>query len=178
MKKLLKSIIAAMLVAIIAISGISTETAQAASNPVIKVTYNKKTVKFTLIDSGVKGVKEVKYNSLKKKWGKPSETSKDEYCKTYTWRKGDTWLFYGDSGDKWTNYSINIYDKKTSLCGIKVGTKTDKAEKILENLGGEIEKSDNFVCAKYLDGRCTITYNFKNGKVTNMGAVLYVHVNE
>lgn len=175
MKNLLKSIIAAMLVAVIAISGISTETAQAASNPVIKVTYNKKTVKFTLTDTGVK---EVKYKSLKKKWGKPSETSKSDGLVSYTWKKGDTNILYADMDNGWTNYSINIYDKNAALCGIKVGMKAEKAEKILEKLGVEIERESNNIFAKYADGRCNVTVGLEKGKVIQINAVLYIDLSD
>lgn len=176
MKKLLKSIIAAMLVAIIAISALGTETAQAASNPVIKVTYNKKTVKFTLTDTGVK---KVSYKTLKKNWGKPTRTDKDEqygqYAQ-YTWEKGKSTFTFTEHYDNPArdNYNIMICDKKTTVCGIKIGMKADKAEKILKKIGGTFEKLENYMYTTYNNGLVKIDCNINNGKISGINVTIYV----
>lgn len=177
MKKFIKSIFAAMLCAIIAIGTVGTTTAQAADNATIKVTYKKKSVNLKVTDTGVK---KVSYKTLKKKWGKPSDTQKEKvagYCDyaQYTWLKGDTNICFTDNYEtpERSCYYIMISDKNASINGIKIGTKKDKAVEILEDMGATVEAEKTYISVVFND-RVSLSFGLEKGKVTNLGASMYV----
>lgn len=177
MKKLFKSIVAAMLCAVIAVTALGTETAQAAETPVIKITFNKKSVNLKVADTGVK---ETKYKTLKKKLGKATTINKegsedaDYYYITYTWKKGKSQFSYNrESFSSGNYYGVRIQDKNVSICGTTKGTKADKAKKAFEKAGAAtVNKDKNFINADFGEGsniQCTL----KNGKIIEIYATLY-----
>ena len=172
MKKTFKSILAMILCAMIAITGIGTETAYAANSKTpIKVTFNKKTV--TLSKDINDSVKPLNLKTLNKKWGKPKKTEQETRTE-YTWKKGKTTINYYVSktpkaertGCERTYIRIDSYDANGGAFGIKVGMKRSKAEKILKNLDLEIRDTD---AGGYLSSDMGIfSCTFKNGKVTGV----------
>jgi len=187
MKHLFKSIIAAMLIAVMAVTAFGTETTHAASKPVIKVTYNKKAVNLTVTDTGVK---EVRYDTLEKKWGKADSASKVNYMDThaeyYSWENDGTRITYATKGEGESGpehyYSIEINEKNGAVCGVKNGMSVKKAKKLfkkaLKNTNATIELMDNdhiivklntepWDCISYID--CTV----EDGKVAYIYVGLY-----
>ena len=171
MKKTFTSILAMILCAIIAITGISSETAYAADSNTLKLTFNKKSI--TLSIDNEKGVESVKLSTLKNKWGKP-ESSGDNYLTTYTWKKGKTSINYTDYYEtpQFSNFSVSIYDKNGSLCGIKVGMKKSKAVKIMKKIGAK-EINDDSISVELASRRIGISCGFEKGKVTQILCTAY-----
>jgi len=171
MKKTFKTIIIMILCTIITVTGISAETAYAADNTLIKVTFNKKSVKLKI--DGEKGIKRVKLNTLKDKWGTP-EVYKDEYMERYSWKKGKTEIYYADdlTDPERSLISINADDKNAAICGIKVGMKKAKAVKIMKKLGAENPES-NYIGAEFASRRVIIFCDFKKGKVSRISCTAY-----
>ena len=178
MKKLFKSIIAAMLIAVIAVSTFGGQTAQAAETPVIKVTFNKKSVKLEVTDTGVK---ETKYNTLKKKLGKATSVKNETkaerelgyYYTNYIWKKDKSQFSYNTESFGSSNfYSVSITDKNISICGVTKGTKAKTAQKAFEEAGAEIYKTKDFMRAKFND-KCKVECTLKNGKIIKIYASLY-----
>ena len=164
MKKTFKSILAMILCAMIAITGIGTETAYAANSKTpIKVTFNKKTV--TLSKDINKGIKQADFKILKEKWGEPEYFDDKEYP-SWSWKKGKATINYSDNipVPARSGFYIETSDKNCSICGLKVGMKESKAKKIMKKLGAE--KPYNF--AAYESGRTTLSCEFTNGKVSNI----------
>ena len=172
MKKTFTSMIAVILCAIITITGISSETAYAAGSNMLKLTFNKKSVTLT-VNEEKEGVESVKLSTLKNKWGKP-ESSGDENLTTYTWEKGKTSISYTDYYEtpQFSNFSVSIYDKNGSLCGIKVGMKKSKALKILKKLG-TTKTLENGASVELASRRIGIGCTFKKGKVTHISCLAY-----
>lgn len=171
MKKTITSILAIMLCAIIAITGISTETAYAAnSTTALKVTFKNKSV--TLTDDIEEGIEKVNVKTLTKKWGKP-KTEKSEGSTTYTWKKGKSSIRYFNDKTIYSNIWISINDKNVTLMGLKVGMKRDKAAKILKSLGAE-DKYEETMTAASTDSRTMITCMFENGKVSCIDCTAYI----
>ena len=176
MKKLCKSIIAAILIAVIAVSTFSGQTTQAAETPVIKVTFNKKSVKLEVTDTGVK---ETKYNTLKKKLGKATSVENENnkeinyYYTSYRWKKGKSQFSYStESFGSGNFYSVSIADKNVSICGVTKGTKAQNAQKAFKKAGAEIYKTKDFMRANFND-RCKVECTLKNGKIISIYASLY-----
>ena len=130
MKKLFRTMIAAILCAAIAIASIGTDTAYAAGKVPLKVTFNKKSV--TLSKDINESIKKVSLKILKKKWGKPKKKTNDGYT-TYTWKKGKTSIRY--SAGKFSDIDINIEDRNGEMFGLKIGMTKDAALKRTEKLG-------------------------------------------
>lgn len=141
-----KSLIALLLCAAIAVSGLCTQTAYAAGKKMpLSVGFKGKTINL-IKDINGEERNQTTIASLKKKWGKPKVKKSDNgYYVTYTWKKGKTKIEVGDvqveAGKK--NYSgyagsisISIEDKNGSLWGVKVGmSKADAMKKIKKALG-------------------------------------------
>lgn len=180
MKRKVTAILAMFLCAILTVTGICTDTAYAAENTQIKVTYKKKSVTFT-VDADRNGVKEVKLKTLKNKWGKPA-TTKNEYTETYVWEKGKSRIGYTIDlhQPQFSNFSISTQDKNLSVCGIKVGMKKSKVKKILKTLGDVNEQKAsgglaNCLSVELVDQqRVYINCGFENGKVSDISCSLFL----
>lgn len=70
-------------------------------------------------------------------------------------------------------YCISIEDKNGAFCGIKIGTKTDKAVKLLKSAGATVEKSKNSITAQFSD-KDAITISLKKGKVSSIYTDMYI----
>ena len=164
MKHILKSTIAMILCAVIAVTAIGLDTAYAASKASIKAKFNDKTV--TLAKDVNKKPAKPKISNINKKWGEPEKTVMDNGV-YYMWQNGRSYVVYyisdgptEDFPNDRTYMRVSIGDKNGAICGIKVGTKKKKADKILKDLGmkeGEFTKSD-----------IRITCYYENGKVTSL----------
>lgn len=172
MKKKLTTILAMLLCAIITITGVCTETAYAAEDTTIKVTFKKKSVTYSVSEDGIE---RVNLKTLKKKWGKPSDTY--EYYGTYgyTWKKGKTEITYKDDTNtpERSALIVSIEDKNGSLCGVKVGMTKAKAKKIFKKMGCEVSIHENIYMTATLNDRIIFSCTLENGKVVNVGAALY-----
>ena len=157
-----------LLCAIITITGVCTETAYAAEDTTVKVTFKKKSV-------SEDGIERVNLKTLKKKWGKPSDTY--EYYGTYgyTWKKGKTEITYKDDTNtpERSALIINIEDKNGSINGVKVGMTKAKAKKIFKKMGCEVSISENIYMTATLNDRISFSCTLENGKVVNVGAAIY-----
>lgn len=176
MKKLFKSIIAAILIAVIAVSTFGGQTTQAAETSVIKVTFNKKSIKLEVTDTGIK---ETKYNTLKKKLGKATSVENENnkeinyYYTSYRWKKGKSQFSYStESFGSGNFYSVSIEDKNVSICGVTKGTKAKNAQKAFEEAGATVDKTENSMHASFND-KCKIQCTLKNGKIIKIYASLY-----
>ena len=135
MKKLFKSIIAAVLCAVIVIASIGTNTAYAAKKTPLKVTFNGKSI--NLIKDMYSG-DAPKIKELEKKWGEAGKKKLDTYYSEYTWKKGKTSIKITDHGDGYVGgVTVSVKDKNGAMCGIKVGMKKETALKKLQKLFGE-----------------------------------------
>lgn len=141
--KKLTTMIAAILCAIITVTSFGTDTAYAASNTPVKAAFNGKTV---TLAKDIHAKSTVKVKTLTKKWGKPKKDvyeDSDFPGETYTWGKGNTWIQCNLPEKEVSNdrkcIRINANDKNFKILGIKVGMKQEKAQKILEDLGGETD---------------------------------------
>ena len=96
----------------------------------------------------------------------------------YCLKKGKTQVYfyaYGDEkeGDKREigGYQIEIRDKKTALCGVKVGMSKKKTMTILrkqfDKNAVKFNKKDSMV-QLYFSGLVPVRYKIKNGKVTSI----------
>ena len=143
MKKKLTTILAMLLCAIITITGVCAETAYAAEDTTIKLTFKKKSVTYSVKEDGIE---RVNLKSLKKKWGKPSDTYEYYGIYGYTWSKGKTNFTYEDNTTtpERSLFVINIGDKNGSISGIKVGMKKSKVKKILKEISNKVESSDEY----------------------------------
>lgn len=173
MKKKMTTLIAMLLCAILTITGICTDTAYAADNTVpLTIKFKGKTITFS--DDATEAVEEIQLKTLKKKWGKP-KVEKDDNSTSYTWKKGKTVVYYSNDnyfGSTSTQLTINIYDKNATVCGMKVGMKKKKAEKILKKLGAELYESGAHVS---LPKDTQISCDFKNGKVSRLYCSIYIN---
>ena len=169
MKKKLTTILAMLLCAIITITGVCTETAYAAEDTTVKVTFKKKSVTYSVSEDGIE---RVNLKTLKKKWGKPSDTY--EYY-GYTWKKGKTELTYKDDTNtpERSALIVSIEDKNGSINGVKVGMTKAKAKKIFKKMGCEVSISENICMTATLNDRISFSCTLENGKVVNVGAALY-----
>lgn len=172
MKKKLTTILAIILCAIITVTAISPATAYAAEKTPVKATFKGKTVTLT---KDINAKSTVKVKTLKKKWGKPK---KDVYentdlntkykMTTYRWEKGDTGIEYNlpekDVGGNTKCIWIGSSDKNLTILGIKVGMKKEKAQEILEDLGGETYGASSEINTTGIWLSCTYT----GGKVSNI----------
>lgn len=174
MKKKLTTILAMLLCAIITITGVYTETAYAAEDTTIKLTFKKKSVTYSVKENGIE---RVNLKSLKKKWGKPSDTYEYYGIYGYTWSKGKTNFTYEDNTTtpERSLFVINIGDKNGSISGIKVGMKKSKVKKILKKISNKVESSDEYgtINASIVDERVSISCQIKNGKVTHIYCEAY-----
>lgn len=172
MKKKLTTILAMLLCAIITITGVCTETAYAAEDTTIKVTFKKKSVTYSVSEDGIE---RVNLTTLKKKWGKPSDTY--EYYGTYgyTWKKGKTEITYKDDTNtpERSALIVSIGDKNGSLCGVKVGMTKAKAKKIFKKMGCEVSIHENLILSATLNDRISFSCTLENGKVTHISTAMY-----
>lgn len=167
--KKLTTMIAAILCVIITVTSFGTDTAYAASKTPVKAAFNGKTVTLAK-DIHAKSTTKVK--TLTKKWGKPkkdvyedSDLSGEKYkTTTYTWKKGETKIEYNlpekEFGSNTKCIRFESHDKNFKILGIKVGMKQEKAQKILEDLGGEtgdyFETTSISLSCGYTDGKVSM----------------------
>lgn len=179
MKKTLATIITMILCAVIAITGISAETAYAAGNTSLKVTFNKKSVKLSINEEN-KGIEKPDINALTNAWGNPS-VSENEWTSDYIWKKGKTEIIYTDipSEPMYSNISMDIKDKNAEICGLKVGMKKAKAVKILKKFGKEINIDNNVITIQIIEkGRIQINCTLKKGKISQITGFIYCRYTE
>ncbi len=168
MKHILKSTIAMFLCAVIAVTAIGLDTAYAASKTSLKLKFNGKTI--TLAKDVNEKPAKPKIKTLTKKWGKPRKDVLDNGV-YYLWENGKSYVEYyisdgpiEDIPSERTYMHVFIGNKNESICGIKVGMKQEKAEKILKDLGMKD--------GKFLESGIRISYYYENGKVTSISADL------
>lgn len=174
MKKAFTSILAIILCAMIAVTGISVETAYAANKAVpFKVTFNKKSV--TLSKDTEKGIEKVNVKTLTKKWGEPDQHI-DGYT-VYVWKKGKSEIIYGEENPDMPflkpYIEFHIDDKNCSLLGMKVGMKKNKAAKILKKINGELNITDNSLGIT-ISSHTRISCGIKKGKITSIFCTAYL----
>lgn len=175
MKRKLTTIIAMFLCAIMTLTAINPSTAYAASKTPVKATFKGKTVTLT---KDINAKSTVKVKTLKKKWGKPKKdvwedtdfSGKKYKTTTYRWEKGDTGIEYNlpekDVGSNTKCIRFGSRDKNFKILGIKVGMKQEKAQKILEDLGGETSEDGSQTDIKTTGIRLMCCYS--DGKVSNI----------
>lgn len=181
LNKRLTALIAVILCTIIAITGTSSTTTFAASSKVpLKIGFKGKTVTFSddILTEKAEKPDAKMLKSLKKKWGKP-KVEKGEGWTTYRWKKGKTEISYTD--DPTWNVStmyVNSEDKNASICGIKVGMKAKKAKAVIKKLGGTVNEDGTGASVQILDTLTeSISYSFKNGKVTSIYCGIHMENN-
>lgn len=172
--KKLTTMIAMILCAIITVTSFGTDTAYAASKTPVKAAFKGKTVTLAK-DINAKSTTKVK--TLKKKWGKPKKDVYDandflgeNKTTTYTWEKSETKIEYNlperEFGSNTKCIRISSYDKNFKILGIKVGMKQEKAQKILEDLGGE---TDEYGSQTKIDTTgIYLSCNYTDGKVSSI----------
>lgn len=176
MKKKLTTIIAMFLCAIMTLTAINPATAYAASKTPVKATFKDKTV--TLMKD-INKKSTIKVKTLKKKWGKPkkdvwedTDFSGEKYkTTTYAWGKeGSTLIQYNlpeiEVGSNTKCIRFGSLDKNFKILGIKVGMKQEKAQKILEDLGGETDEYGSSTEIETTGIRLMCYYT--DGKVSNI----------
>ncbi len=175
MKHIPKSILAAILCVLIAVTTIGADTAWAAEKTPLKVTFKKKTVTLMKdINEGPKYSKFPKVKTLQKKWGKPKKEVDETGSYTdYTWEKGKTYICYTipKKHDMYLTkkFVFTTEDKNFKIFGLKVGMKQAKAQKILEDLGGETDEYSTALALPYdWEYFSFIQCTYKNGKVTRI----------
>ena len=143
MKKITKSILTSILCAVMILTGITasnTSTVYAASKKTpFTLTFNRKTVTLSddLNDSLENGIDNVKFKTLKSKWGKASISQIYTDYGSYTWLKGKSYVTYHRdfrSSSSVDHIIYEAFDKNVSICGIKVGMKKSTVLKKLKKL--------------------------------------------
>lgn len=174
MKKKLTTILAMFLCAIMTLTAINPSTVYAASKTPVKATFKGKTV--TLMKD-INAKSTVKIKTLTKKWGKPKKDVYDandflgeNKTTTYRWEKGDTGIEYNlperEFGSNTKCIRFGSRDKNFKILGIKVGMKQEKAQKILEDLGGETSEDGSQTDIKTTGIRLMCCYS--DGKVSSI----------
>lgn len=186
--KKITSLIALILCAVLAISGLCVETAYAANKKMsLKVGFKGKTVNLIKDINDEYDRYELSVASVQKKWGKP-KTKKYGDSTMYTWKKGKTTIEVSDFDAKKDGKSyvggitIHIKDKNGSLWGVKVGMKAETALKKIkkaldtENVVDDINDVYGVGIAYTKDCISAFTgpympanFELKNGKVTSIG---------
>ncbi len=188
--KKITSLIALILCAVLAISGLCVETVYAANEKMsLKVGFKGKTI--NLIKDISDGDRyEMSIASVQKKWGKP-KTKKSGYSTYYTWKKGKTTIEVSDfdatkDGKSYVgSITISIKDKNGSLWGVKVGMKAETAlekikkamdtENVVDNIDDMFGSGDvgvaytKDVISAFTGPYMPINFELKNGKVTSIG---------
>ena len=195
--KTMKSILAFILCACIAVSGIGLETVSAAGKKIpLKVGFKGETVNLIkdLKDSSGQG-DSTKLSSVEKKWGK-AKGKKQDGMMTYTWKKGKTKILVNNFDAEENDIGgieIDIKDENGSLWGVKVGmTKAAALKKIKKALGtktvlglkrtddglweidGKLPKSGVYIAASeetidaYTGVYMPVTFTIKDGRVTSI----------
>lgn len=167
MKRPFKSLIAAVLCAVIAITGIGMDTARAAeSKPPLKVTFNGTSVSLIKV-LGDGSEKAVTVGAVVKKLGSPDKKEKiDDFYTRYVWKKGKSSIEFTnykqseDADDFLCHFDVHLQGRKDALFGIKVGMKKENALKKLKKTFGK-----NNVCAAK-EGQ---VINFESGKPVPQG---------
>ncbi|MEY8335528.1 hypothetical protein AALB53_20900 [Lachnospiraceae bacterium 47-T17] len=173
MKHISKSILTAILCALIAITVIGADTAWAAEKTPLKVTFKKKTV--TLMKDINEGLKESKFptvKALQKKWGKPEKKVDETGSYTdYIWEKDGSYICYTipKKHEVSKQFVFITEDKNLEMFGLKVGMKQAKAQKLLEDLGGETNEYSTALALPYdWEYFSFIQCAYKNGKVARI----------
>lgn len=175
MKKKLTTIIAVILCAIITVTSFGTDTAYAASKTPLKINFKGESI--TLTKDIYTKAATAKVKTLTKKWGKPEKEVYEaddiwDGCAIYSWKKGKTEIKYTlpfgeDFGSNTKNIQIYSGDKNVKVLGIKVGMKQAKAQKILEDLGGETSYSSTDLNLFEKTG-IRLTCSYEDGKVSGV----------
>lgn len=186
MKKRSKSILAFILCAVLAITGITFADfgmAYAAEKVPFTITFKGKTVKLDkdFNNSIENGIKKISYKSLKKKWGKASEAPDYEGSPSF-WAKDKSSVIYykGENKDSGSTLQFELYSKNSGICGIKIGAKKTavlkKLKKIVDRkyifredtdyvtIGCE-DKEGNF------SGMVNVVFGFSKGKLISISGV-------
>lgn len=153
-----------------------------AASKTVKLTVRYKGKSITLESYRNPGTSKVKvsgnqktYAAIKKVWGKANKVEKSFGAYYYTWKSGKTSIclstFGNKKGDKKLHggMTIEIQNKKASLCGIKVGmSKKQALQKLRKQFGKKnVSATKNQILVK-MGPFDPMTLNLKSGKVRSI----------